>query len=272
MRTALKIFGFTILVTAFYGYVGQMVPQVETHPPETQTLSANLTTEELVTIGEEIVGGKGTCLTCHTMGETGALRFPDLGNIGAVAATRQEGVSDVEYLAEALYEPDAYIVEGFQGGMPPVARAPINLTDGEILAVIAYLQSLGGTPTVTMETELAYQREAPAATTPAAAAAVAASSPGPPRSGEALFSEYLCHTCHSLDAPTPLVGPSLYDVGSRLSRAEIYEAIMDPDAVLAEGFPAGLMGNTLGAVGFYDKISSTELKTLVDFLSEKQGG
>ena len=272
MKTALKIFGFTVLVTAFYAYVGQMVPQTETHPPETRTLSANLTTEELVAVGEEIVGGKGTCLTCHTMGEEGALRFPDLGNIGAVAATRKVGMSDVEYLAEALYEPNAHIVEGFTAGMPAVARPPINLSDGEVLAVIAYLQSLGGTPTVTMETELAYQSEAPAATTPAAAAAVAATAPaGAPRSGEALYAEYLCNTCHALDTPEPLVGPSLYDVGSRMSRAEIYEAVMDPDAEVAEGFQAGLMGTTLGAVGFYDTVTSTELKTLVEFLSNQRG-
>lgn len=272
MKTAFKIFGFTILVTAFYAYVGQMVPQTETHPPETQTLSASLTTEEMVSIGQEVVGGKGTCLTCHTMGEEGALRFPDLGNIGAVAATRKEGMSDVEYLAESLYEPNVHVVEGFQPGMPAVARPPIDLSDGEILAVIAYLQSLGGTPSVTMETELAYQGQTSEEEAAPATAVAALPAPGAARSGEALYNEYMCTTCHSLDAPTPLVGPSLYDVGSRLSRAEIYESIMEPDAEVAEGFPAGLMGATLGSVGFYDNVSSNELKTLVEFLSEKQGG
>ncbi|QXD15934.1 cytochrome c [Rhodocaloribacter litoris] len=266
----MKIFAFTILVSAFYSYVGQWVPQKETYPPETVELSADMTTEELVAAGQEIVAGKGTCLGCHTIGqEGGALRFPDLGNIGAVAGTRREGYSDVEYLAESLYEPNVFIVEGFNPGMPAVHRPPIGLTDQEILAVIAYLQSLGGTPTVTLATELRWQGQAPA--TPAAPATP---SPGGAEAmdGPALVQAYLCNTCHSFDAPTPGAGPSLYDVGRRLSKAEIYEAIMEPDAVVAEGYAPGVMGATLNATGFYDRITSAQLKTLVDYLASLQGG
>jgi hypothetical protein len=40
--------------------------------------------------------------------------------------------------------------------MPPVNQPPIGLTDQEILAVIAALQTLGGTPTVTMQTTHRY--------------------------------------------------------------------------------------------------------------------
>ena len=35
MKSALKIFALTIIVSAFYSYVGQMVPQKITYPPET---------------------------------------------------------------------------------------------------------------------------------------------------------------------------------------------------------------------------------------------
>jgi len=65
-------------------------------------------------------------------------------------------MSDVEYLAQSMYEPDAYIVEGFTRGMPRINKPPIGLTDQEILCVIAYLQTLGGTPTVTMTTQHRY--------------------------------------------------------------------------------------------------------------------
>ena len=65
-------------------------------------------------------------------------------------------MSDVEYLAECLYEPNVFIVPGFNPGMPQINKAPIALSDAEILAVIAYLQSLGGEPTVTMKTKLKY--------------------------------------------------------------------------------------------------------------------
>jgi mono/diheme cytochrome c family protein len=141
-----------VATTAFYTYVGQMVPQREVHPPEETVIAADLTTDEMIVIGREIFDGKGLCTTCHTIGQTGALRFPDLEGIGGRAATRVPGMDDVEYLAQSLYDPDAFIVPGFNPGMPPAHRPPVGLTDQEILTVIAYLQSLGGTPTVTLET------------------------------------------------------------------------------------------------------------------------
>jgi mono/diheme cytochrome c family protein len=154
MKTAFKLLLFTLLVTAFYTYVGQMVPQTEVHPPKTTALREDMTRDELVQAGLEIVGGKGTCLGCHTIGADKPGRFPDLGGVGERARTRKAGMSDVEYLAESLYEPNAFIVEGYTPGMPTINKAPIGLSDREILAVIAYLQSLGGEPSVTLGTHL----------------------------------------------------------------------------------------------------------------------
>lgn len=274
MSNTLKIFGFTLLVVAFYTYVGQMVPQQRAYPPEDMELSADMTTDEMVQVGQEIVEGKGGCMSCHTIGEEGALRFPDLANIGVRAGERREGYGDVEYLAESLYEPNAYVVEGFNPGMPPVAQPPVDLSDHEILAVIAYLQSLGGTPTVTMDTELEYQRQAPSEPSASAAAAEepsAAASEAEDLDGRELFENYQCNACHAIDEPTRMVGPSLHDTGSRLSRSEIFEAIMEPDATIAEGFPGEVMANTLESAGFYDQVTARELKTLVDYLASKTG-
>jgi hypothetical protein len=120
------------------------------------------------------MAGKGLCLTCHTIGKTGALRFPDLEGVAVRAATRVPGLSDVDYLAQSMYEPEAFIVEGFNPGMPVINKPPIGLTDQEILCVIAYLQTLGGTATVTLQTSHRYYGGAAApaegpATPPAAA-------------------------------------------------------------------------------------------------------
>jgi mono/diheme cytochrome c family protein len=156
-----RIAALVFVTTAFYTYVGQMVPQKEVLPPQETVLAADRTTEDLVTVGSQIMEGKGLCTTCHTIGQSGALRFPDLEGIGARAATRVPGLSDVEYLAQSLYEPDAYIVEGFNPGMPVINKPPIGLTDQEILSVIAYLQSLGGTPTVTLQSTHRYLAGAP---------------------------------------------------------------------------------------------------------------
>ena len=130
-----------------------------------------MSTADMVKIGREIMEGKGICLTCHTIGKSGALRFPDLAGIGERAKTRVAGLSDVEYLAQSLYEPTAFVVPGFPPAMPPVNQPPIGLTDQEILCVIAALQTLGGTPTVTLETKHKYNSGAAA---PGAAPAPAA--------------------------------------------------------------------------------------------------
>src|SRR5688572_5206864 len=145
-----------VATTGFYAYVGQMVPQKEVQPPQEIVLRTDLTTADMVKVGRELMEGKGLCVTCHTIGKTGALRFPDLEGIGARAKTRIPGMSDVDYLAQSLYEPNVYIVPGFVAGMPVINQPPIGLTDQEILAVIAALQSLGGTPTVTMQTTHRY--------------------------------------------------------------------------------------------------------------------
>ncbi len=172
---SLKIAALAVATTGFYTYVGQLVPQKEVHPPAEVVLSKDMTADQMRKVGREIMEGKGLCFTCHTIGKkAGPLRFPDLEGVGARAATRVPGLSDVEYLAQSLYQPEKFIVPGFNPGMPVISKPPIGLTDDEILAVIAYLQSLGGTTTVTMNTKLAWQAGgtgAPAAASPAAAPA-----------------------------------------------------------------------------------------------------
>ena len=176
-----RIGALVLATTAFYGYVGQLVPQKEVQPPQETVLNSDMTTADMAKTGREIMAGKGLCITCHTIGKSGALRFPDLDGIGVRAATRIPGMSDVDYLAQSMYEPDTYIVEGFNPGMPVINKPPIGLTDQEILTVIAALQSLGGTPTVTLQTTHRYYGGATApAGTPGTAPAPAAE-PGKPQ-------------------------------------------------------------------------------------------
>ena len=167
-----------VATTGFYGYVGQLVPQREVQPPQETVIRTDLTTADMVKIGGELMVGKGLCLTCHTIGKTGALRFPDLEGVAVRATTRVAGLSEVEYFAQSIYEPDSFIVPGFNPGMPVINKPPIGLTDPEILCVIAYLQTLGGKATVTLQTSHRYYA-APAA--PGAAARLRGySGPAPP--------------------------------------------------------------------------------------------
>ena len=166
----IRIGALVFATTGFYTYVGQMVPQKEVQPPAEVVLRADLTTADMVKVGREIMEGKGLCFTCHTIGKSGALRFPDLEGVDVRAKSRVPGLSDVEYFAQSMYEPNAFIVPGFDPGMPVINKPPVGLTDQEILCVIAYLQTLGGTPTVTLQTTHRYHggTPAPAGTQPPA--------------------------------------------------------------------------------------------------------
>jgi mono/diheme cytochrome c family protein len=182
----IRIGALVLATTGFYAYVGQMVPQKEVQPPQEIVLRTDLTTADMVQVGREIMEGKGLCSTCHTIGKSGALRFPDLDGVAVRAKTRVPGLSDVDYFAQSMYEPDVYIVQGFNPGMPVINKPPIGLTDQEILCVIAYLQTLGGTATVTLKTTHRYLSAAPGAATPPATAPAPGAAPGgakPPPKG-----------------------------------------------------------------------------------------
>ncbi len=268
MKTAINITLFSILVTLFYTYVGWLVPQKEVYPPKSIEISKDMTQEEMIEIGAQIVSGKGTCLACHKMEHAPGERFPALNGMGNVAGTRREGVSAEDYLAEALYDPSAYIVSGFNPGMPPVQKAPINLTDEEILTVIAYLQSLGGEVTVTMETKFSYSGQG------ASAATASAPPPAPVAvdlTGEEIYAKYNCAQCHSIDADIRMVGPPLHNAGNKYTANELYEAILNPDAKIAESYPPNVMKATLDGTGFYSQVNAKSLNNLVEFLMSKKG-
>jgi mono/diheme cytochrome c family protein len=78
-----------------------------------------------------------------------------------------------------------------------------------------------------------------------------------------------CKTCHSLEAGQVIVGPSLAGAGSRAGTtvsgmsAEEYlqQSILEPDAHLVEGFPAGTMPKVWGT-----ELSEEQIDQLVAFL------
>jgi cytochrome c2 len=92
-------------------------------------------------------------------------------------------------------------------------------------------------------------------------------------SGPELVDKYQCKSCHSLDTPNKLVGPSLYDIGARQEKDHIRESILEPDKVVVEGFPKGLMRATLGGTSLYADVKQNPaiLDSLVDYLSSLQG-
>ena len=97
----LRILVLIVGATGFYTIVGQLVPQKEVQPPKETELKKEMTADELVKAGKDIMEGKGLCTTCHTFGKSGALRFPDLDGvftytdimaIGAIHGLQDAGV------------------------------------------------------------------------------------------------------------------------------------------------------------------------------------
>jgi len=198
-------------------------------------------------------------------------RAPDLqGNdMVAISAERLKDerykgeAADAEaYLRESMKEPSRYVVATWgkkgtndaESPMPAVHKAPIELSDMEIDAVIAYLQAKDGN-----EITVALPTEAPAVAPAAAAVAAPAATP------EEALKKHACQACHIIgDAGGP-VGPTLVGVGSRLGPDQIRESILDPNAIIAEGFAPGIMPGD-----FATKMTVSELEMIVKLLVEKQ--
>ncbi len=252
----LQLVVLTLGLTAFYTMVGQTVPQKEVHPPEVIEIAQDVSPAEMAEIGKGIFEGKGICNTCHTIGKSGALRYPDLDEIATRAATRIPGYSALDYFAETFYEPDVFIVDGFAEGMPAINKPPIGLTDGEILTVITYLQTLGGSASVTMDTKHAYNGGTlSSAGGGGEGEAVADAGAGEAAAGEGgLLASRGCTECHAAAADGDTSkGAALPDIGTRLDRDRL---------------AAGVIYHSGDAIG---QVTQDDIKALVAAMTELRG-
>ncbi|MBI4400692.1 MAG: c-type cytochrome [Nitrospirae bacterium] len=145
-----KIVVFTAVVLASFSYMSYSIPQQASLPPVKEQIDpATIKTKgELIAVGRKLFFGKGQCALCHSIGHSEAARCPDLAGIGA-KLTR-------EFLHESLTHPDTFTYmdyasdppRPFPAEMPRINRPPVDLNEPELLAVIAFVQSLGGEVTV----------------------------------------------------------------------------------------------------------------------------
>jgi mono/diheme cytochrome c family protein len=273
VRNLSKTVFFSLLVIlAFAGFSNFVVPQLQPAPPpkeEVLDLSA-MTMDQFVALGARLVEGKGTCTLCHN--EVGG-RAPLLTEAVAVtrerlADARYEGsASDSEsYLIESMLEPSAFVVAGFgkagsgdtESPMPDVSGGSIGLNEAEILAVIAYLQDLGGE-----EISVEIPEDA-------GAAAAEEEEDGEGREPFAtvaeIIDEYTCGACHMVAGEEGDLGPDLNAIGSARAHDYLRRAILDPNADIAEGFEADLMPDDYGA-----QLFAGELEMLIEYLASQQG-
>ena len=258
--TNLRIVLVVLGTLALYTLIANKIPQVQSEVPQTLTLGPNVTTEQLVAAGERVYNGAGGCTTCHGLDT----RAPNLltdekgqGPIGARCGRREPGKTCKQYLFESLDNPTAYVVAGYQPIMPVMTR---QLPPEQIWAVIAFLESQGGTEDVTGADIPASAPPSPPGGGGTGAGGVAGGSTDP----MTLFRAAGCVGCHKIGAEGGNVGPDLSHVGARRSAESIRTKILDPASSTARGFErfAGIMPKTFGTT-----LTAAQFEALVRFLA-----
>ncbi len=150
-KGVLKLAIIVVGLNLIFVYIGNyFLPQSESRPPKVIKIAEGISQEDLIQVGEEIVFGKGQCMVCHVAKPESGMRAPAMSSIGAEMekVATERGITPEEQVFEALVNPSKYVVKGFEDIMSPVQVPPSSLTDGEITAVAAYLQSQGGKVTI----------------------------------------------------------------------------------------------------------------------------
>jgi mono/diheme cytochrome c family protein len=259
--TNLKVGAVVLGTILFFTLLANAIPQVQSEVPRELVLSADVTPEELVAAGEQLYHGAGACAACHGTGT----RAPNLltdeagaGAIGARCTQRVAGMSCKDYLHQSLVDPNAYVVDGYQSIMPDASR---TLSDAQVWALVAFLESNGGEVTVTSGDLAVTGAGSAAANTSAPTSAGAVTASVDPLE---LLQAHQCMVCHRLGAEGGEIGPALDGIGGRMDASAIREAILDPAANIAVGYEsfAGVMPANFGSA-----MTAAQLEAVVRYLA-----
>ena len=241
MTVSWKLVLFIGAVSAGFVYICNAIPQIKAEPPAVETTIGE-SPEALQEAGKRIfLSDRAQCLTCHSLTEDPKARCPNQDGLGLRAGQQRPGMSAAQYLVESVYDPNAYVVPGYpKNQMQPVNKPPIALTHDEILAVISFLNSLGG------RTDAAFVEQVKIAQDPwrkgllkPEAAAVKFRPPiyaGDAERGRGILEREECLSCHSLGGEGRDVCPDLTAIGGSQSAEYILESLLDPKAVIVKGY------------------------------------
>ncbi len=180
------------------------------------------------------------CGVCHEMAQAGttAQIGPNLDDAFAAARAVGEDGDTVEGITAAQIENPRPSTNN------PAASMPADIVTGQDLEdVAAYVGMYAGVP-----------------------GAAPPSVPGGP--GAQVFASKGCGGCHTLAEAEAggSVGPNLDEVLPGQSAAMIDKSIVDPNAVIAKGFPANVMPAT-----YKQTLTPKELEDLVQYLLQSSG-
>jgi mono/diheme cytochrome c family protein len=181
------------------------------------------------------------CGVCHVLAQAGTAGVTGPNLDDAFAAAREAGGFDAATV-EGIVK--AQVDSPRPGNGNPMATMPAHIVEGTDLDdVAAYVGKYAGVPGA-----------------------------APPEveggAGAQVFANNGCGGCHTLAAANSggVTGPDLDEVLPGQPESEIEESIVDPEAKIAQGYPAGVMPQEFG-----EKLSKEELKELVKYLSENAG-
>lgn len=270
--TFLKVMAFSLATMFAFTIFANILPQVQSDAPTEEEVDVStLDQGAQIAWGERLFGGKGSCSLCHKAQG----RAPDVLNmdlaatfLGRLADSRYtgeakgaEGAAAVEvYIRESMVVPSAFVVAGFGkkgtndevSPMPKVDAPPASLSGDEINAITAYLQDQAGMdvtvplPSAVSEGDDAADEE----------------DERPVETAQQAVEKYFCSACHALEGSDADVGPALGGIGARLDRTALRQAILDPNAEIAEGYEADMM-----PLDFAEQMRVSELDLLVDYLA-----
>ena len=275
--TFVRVMAFSLFVLLIYTAFANILPQVQSDPPaEEEVPTGAMDMAGLIGYGEKLFSGKGSCTLCHN--DLG--RAPDLLKLNLAevfpqrladdryqgTARSQEGSKAIEaYVRESLMDPSAYVVAGFGkkgtddkvSPMPKADKAPLELSEVQINALVAFLQDKSGVE--------------PSVPLPSDADAAPAKDTQPSDDAEedlattavAVVEKFGCSACHDLEGSEADAGPKLNGLAGRMSREKIIEAIINPNAEIAEGFEVDTMPANFG-----EQMRVSELNLMVDYLAK----
>ncbi len=267
-KSMLKITAFGVGVIGFYIYITMYVAGLS------GTGGGESVSGVSPEAGEKIFWGDGQCSTCHKIGTSGsATRGPDQDGLAGRAEERAKALgmaSGLDYLVESLVEPEKYIVKGYDKIMPKVYDPPIMLSREKILAVLAYLQTLGGEPDI--GAIMKYKDKIPEASKKKVKPWVSPVVVDAKEGEKAFFDEtrpVTCGKCHIVNGRGKKVGPELTGIGAIQTPKYFLESILAPSAKIVKGYETMYVITTDGIP--YNGLIKSETDQELVLLKEESG-
>ncbi|MBX3050185.1 MAG: c-type cytochrome [Caldilineaceae bacterium] len=91
--------------------------------------------------GEQLATSAG-CVGCHRLDDSNTVVAPTWSNVASTSITRVPGESPALYFYQSITEPNAFVVDGYNGGVMPQTYAD-TLSAQDIVDLMSYLLTQG---------------------------------------------------------------------------------------------------------------------------------